>query len=269
MTHLPHTLRPRYGFTLVELAIVMVIIALIAGGIMGGQNLMRAAKIRGTVSQITEIRQSTLVFYDQYMALPGDMPNATSVWSAAVNGNGDGLIESFVGATSTNDCSVVGGVKSYEPECPDFDGERSQFFYQLGLAGLTANFKTTVVATTPAGESYPAVKMRPGTGMIATGPWLALSGGDDNNIWNFTKDKVYLFIGVCNPGQFGGNESWNDCAIFTPTEAWDIDRKIDDGKPLAGKTLGQSSGTPCVTANEYNLDIPTEAPACNLMYSIK
>ncbi|MCC7259610.1 MAG: type II secretion system protein, partial [Alphaproteobacteria bacterium] len=40
------------GFTLVELSIVMVIIGLIVGGVLVGQNLIKAAEMRATIQQI-------------------------------------------------------------------------------------------------------------------------------------------------------------------------------------------------------------------------
>ena len=64
------------GFTLVELAIVMIIIGLLIGGILKGQELIANAQITGTASCVKGIDAATTTFRDTYAAMPGDMTNA-------------------------------------------------------------------------------------------------------------------------------------------------------------------------------------------------
>jgi prepilin-type N-terminal cleavage/methylation domain-containing protein len=67
--------RLRAGFTLVEIAIVLVIIGLIIGGILVGQDLIRVATIRSQVSQIDKYQAAINTFRLKYNnALPGDVP---------------------------------------------------------------------------------------------------------------------------------------------------------------------------------------------------
>ena len=85
------------GFTLVELAIVMIIIGLLIGGILKGQELVENARVNATVAQIKAIQAATATFHDKYNALPGDMINPTGRLSGcagncAITGNGDGQL---------------------------------------------------------------------------------------------------------------------------------------------------------------------------------
>ena len=79
-----HRLNPpaSKGFSLVEMAIVIDIIGLLVGGVLAGQNLMRAAEIRSIIEEEQRILGAVQAFQDKYAALPGDMSNATSVWGA-------------------------------------------------------------------------------------------------------------------------------------------------------------------------------------------
>ncbi|MGH9519815.1 MAG: type II secretion system protein, partial [Terriglobales bacterium] len=61
------------GFTLIEMAIVLVIIGLIVGSVLAGQDLIRAAEVRATISQIEKYQTAVNTFYGKYGALPGDI----------------------------------------------------------------------------------------------------------------------------------------------------------------------------------------------------
>jgi len=81
------------GFTLVEIAIVLVIIGLILGGVLKGQVLIDNAKYKNFSKQIDSYRAAIYTFQDRYRGLPGDLLNVSSLDSAAVAGDGDGQIE--------------------------------------------------------------------------------------------------------------------------------------------------------------------------------
>jgi prepilin-type N-terminal cleavage/methylation domain-containing protein len=91
------------GFTLVELAIVLVIIGVILAGIIKGQEMINNAKIKRAYSAQKEIAAAIYTYYDRYGKYPGDDNTAQSRWGAATyNGDGDGLIE---GATAGTDAA--------------------------------------------------------------------------------------------------------------------------------------------------------------------
>jgi len=80
------------GFTLVELAIVLVIIGIIIGAVLKGQEMIFNAKVKRTISLIKELMAAVNAYYDRYGYLPGDDPTASSRWPNATDGNGDGII---------------------------------------------------------------------------------------------------------------------------------------------------------------------------------
>lgn len=81
------------GFTLVELAIVLVIIGIMLGAVLKGQQLIENAKTKRIQSQMKEVAAAFYAYYDKYGYYPGDDPSATTRWSAATNGNGNGQVE--------------------------------------------------------------------------------------------------------------------------------------------------------------------------------
>lgn len=82
------------GFTLVEIAIVLVIVGLMLAGVFKGQALIDSARVSSMASEVNGIRSAWYSFQDRYRALPGDFQSAgTQIDSAAVSGNGNGKVE--------------------------------------------------------------------------------------------------------------------------------------------------------------------------------
>ena len=66
------------GFTLIEIAIVLVIIGLLLGGILKGQELITSARVRNLISQQDGVKAAFFGFQDRFRALPGDYTAATT-----------------------------------------------------------------------------------------------------------------------------------------------------------------------------------------------
>jgi prepilin-type N-terminal cleavage/methylation domain-containing protein len=84
------------GFTLVEIAIVLVIIGLLLGGILKGQELINSAKVKNLANDFRVIPTYIYAYQDKFKAIPGDDSAAAAHMSGCTgtcaNGNGNGLI---------------------------------------------------------------------------------------------------------------------------------------------------------------------------------
>jgi prepilin-type N-terminal cleavage/methylation domain-containing protein len=88
--------RNKRGFTLVELAIVLVIIGIIIGAVLKGQELINSAKIKRAYNQQREIVAAVYSYYDKYGKFPGDDNTSVArggVWGGTANGNGNGMFD--------------------------------------------------------------------------------------------------------------------------------------------------------------------------------
>ncbi|MEZ5651502.1 MAG: prepilin-type N-terminal cleavage/methylation domain-containing protein [Burkholderiaceae bacterium] len=96
MKPLPAVPRRSAGFTLVEIAIVLVIVGLLLGAVLKGQELIFNTKIKSTYNLSKETAAALYAYQDRYRISPGDDNNATGRFPTAIpavqNGNGDGLI---------------------------------------------------------------------------------------------------------------------------------------------------------------------------------
>lgn len=93
------SIKNQQGFTLVEIAIVLVIIGLLLGGVLKGQQMIASAKVKSQMQQIDGIAAAINTYQDKYGALPGDDRNAaknTGV-SGLSAGNNDGYYSGVEG----------------------------------------------------------------------------------------------------------------------------------------------------------------------------
>ena len=133
------------GFTLVEIAIVLVIIGLILGGVLKGQVLIDNAKYKNFVKQIESYRGAYFTFQDNYRGLPGDLADVSALNTAAVAGNGDGSIDGEFCSTSEESCNV---------------------WSHLRYAGIIAGDPSDVSTNSPPSHTYGGL-----VSSISTGNW--------------------------------------------------------------------------------------------------
>lgn len=79
------------GFTLVEVAIAIVIVGLLLATLFKGQEMVSQARVKSAIVDFTGTFAAYYGYQDRYRALPGDDPNAGR-WAGATPGNGDGVV---------------------------------------------------------------------------------------------------------------------------------------------------------------------------------
>lgn len=196
--------RREEGFTLVELSIVIVIIGLIVGGILVGQDLIKAAEVRAQVSQIEGYQATVNTFKSKYNAIPGDLSKANVYFANthdSHNGNGNGILE---GGTSNAPLTGTSTTATYE----------ITFFWEhLSKADMINGSFNGIQTGATVGESFPKAKI--GTGGI---------GVYHNGVSNV------FHIGVAN----ASGTTYSTAPNLTAADALGIDTKMDDGLPLSG-----------------------------------
>ena len=85
-------IKKQHGVTLVEIAIVLVVIGLLLGGILKGQELINSAKVRAIAERQSSIKTAWFAFLDRYQAMPGDYADADKYIPGAGTGDGNGII---------------------------------------------------------------------------------------------------------------------------------------------------------------------------------
>lgn len=209
----------RQGFTLVELSIALVIIALIIGGVMVGRDMLSTAQVNAGIHQLEGFQSAVNNFRLRYQGIPGDLHNATSqfsntAWPALEDGDGDGILRDGSGAESNPDDA--------ELERDTFTGELPQFWYQLSAARMVdAQYDGEYTI----GVSFPNSKA--GAGGVAA--------------YGITDDTNYFYIGMVTPADTVSRAVLTQ-DVLTPEQAWQMDRKIDDGHPMQGTVRAAGGG---------------------------
>lgn len=239
----------RNGFSLVELSIVLVILGLLTGGILAGQSLIRAAELRAVSTEFGRWSTATNTFREKYTALPGDMTNATRYWplAAACPGN-----STQGNAATTCDGNGDGRVWMNAVTNPTLN-EIFRFWQHLALAGLIEGAYSGVTGD-PGGYFAGGSTTNIPRSKLTNAVW---SVGSENNAGGGSNGLFYAYDMHLN-FLLGGfvQSSWPSTPIMTPAEAWNIDTKMDDGRPGYGKVLGRAGANCTNAANNlaYNSD---------------
>jgi prepilin-type N-terminal cleavage/methylation domain-containing protein len=204
------------GFTLVEIAIVLVIIGLLLGGILKGQEMITQAKIKNVMADFSGVSAAYHGYQDRYRAIPGDDPNAGTRWTTGTPvgfpGNGNGV----VAGTYNNTCPVplVAG-----------SPESCHFWDHLRRAG----FVSGTGGQQPFNALTGLIGVQTGDGQGTTGPTLLNAVGGNG------------FVGLIM------------CSANLPDKiAIATDTQMDDGQSNLGtvRALIQTGPNPTIANNQ-------------------
>lgn len=121
--------RNQKGFTLVEIAIVLVIIGLLLGGVLKGQEMIESARIKSVVGDMNGVSAAYNTYLDRFRAIPGDETTATLTargWAGTAAGDGNGALAIAVTDTFAN------------------TGEQAALWRSLRAANMTAGNPTAL-----------------------------------------------------------------------------------------------------------------------------
>ena len=150
------------GFTLVEIAIVLVIIGLLLGGILKGQEMITQAKIKNVINDFNGVTVAVTSYQDRYRFLPGDDKGAAARWTvqAPASGDGDGVIAGKYNATTA-------------AAAPATTEESNLFWQHLRIAGFVPGVTTAGSGTQPLNAAGGMIGVQ---NAVATGVGLGFTG---------------------------------------------------------------------------------------------
>ncbi len=217
------------GFTLIELAIVMLVLAVVIGGVVMGQHLIRNTQVQTVIYDANQYRVAVNNFKLQYDAIPGDFRSAEEYWPGETfNGNGNHEVH-------------------HNPN--NNKSEPILFWKHLTLSGLLPGSYT--------GEPVPIYFLEAGTnlplGAFTGTAWnviytrsISVGGSapdpeDPASIWADPTDGIYGRIANVLELSADNNKGGIEGKATRPIEAWTIDRKVDDGVAYTGNTYGTNA----------------------------
>jgi prepilin-type N-terminal cleavage/methylation domain-containing protein len=249
--------RTQNGFTLVELAIVMLIIGLLIGGILKGAAIVQNARVNKVISTVKEIEAATYTFKDSYGHFPGDSRYARnrvpgcSASNYCINGDGNNFIASDGSDHVAWRSNIIAADRSTNGE------ENIQFWKHLALADLISIVVPSADPSKPAwGSTHPTSSFGGGFEVYYDG-WMASGsgGGVSSHVMRFS---------------YGLNTRADP--VLQPSIAARIDKKMDDGDASSGDVIANygTRDDNCKSGNRYSgvYDETDNRAACILYFKI-
>lgn len=232
----------RQGFSLVELSIVLVILGLLVGGVLTGQSLIRAAELRSITTEFQKYQAAVNTFRDEYDGLPGDLANATAFWGAAHATPATCLTTA---GTGTQTCNGDGnGAIDLPAAAASQRGEPYMAWEHLANAGLIEGDYTGMAGAGGIDDSL--------IGVNVPRAKMGNAGWDLRYNPNYPGDAISYAVDYGHHFGFGAKlaASATLAPVLKPEEAWNIDTKVDDGKPARGNVIARYWNNLCAAADD-------------------
>ncbi len=213
------------GFTLVEMAIVLVIIGLIIGGILKGQEIVANGRVKAQVAQIDAIKAALQTFVDKYGYYPGDDPLTASQLGIASSfaGNGDGIVSTSAGSPDADNATLT----------PGANNEPNLVWYELEQANLLAGVQQLPASAAASSSSTFNLEGKIAGSFLTFADFsYSVTTGSSTTT---TSNKAVRISGLANPS--------SPTAIMREQDASQIDLKYDDGLPTSGQIVSASYST--------------------------
>ncbi len=211
------------GFTLVELAIVLVIIGLLIGGILVAQSMINTQKVQAFCRQIAQFDAAVSTFRDKFRGLPGD----SYIYNPAV-GDGDGIIESAVTVGADTPGSWLAA------------GQMANFWLQLYQNGFKNDEMPGVPFATAYAANFPINAQTPNTPKGKTGNNIGIipyGGATVVSLGLTYPGNVYMAMDCTNSTALAAIRCNNG---FSGPDAASIDAKIDNGLGTSGNIVART-----------------------------
>jgi prepilin-type N-terminal cleavage/methylation domain-containing protein len=216
------------GFTLVEIAIVLVIIGLLLGGVLKGQELINSAKVKNVIGEFRNVSTYIFGYQDKFKALPGDHHTVTAQMSTAnlattptSSGNpGVACTNPSAGSTCTGN-GVIDGVWT----STTMTDETQLFWQHVRLAGLAA------------GPTSNASDLRPTN---ADGGFIGIESGSAATGGAYISGMTPTYL-VCSTGILGKYAKQLDTTMDDGNTATGSVRVVSSAHVRAGAALATSA----------------------------
>jgi prepilin-type N-terminal cleavage/methylation domain-containing protein len=256
-----HYAKAQRGFTLIEMSIVLVIIGLIVGGILKGQELIESSRQKNAISQVDRVRAAVTTFVDRYKAFPGDYGQAQANVLAGI---GDGNDNGFLGAAGGTNVAAILAVDGTAAS-----SEEKYFFSHIAAAGLIGGAGPNPAATAAPGFSGVAATVSPLPSSAFPSSGLTIAYGVHQG---GTTPETAAFHWL-RMSQFTAGALVAADGIISGQRAFQLDTKYDDGQAMTGsiRTTATSAagGTECGTAGgAVTYAAASTQVACILLFQI-
>lgn len=207
------------GFSLAELAVVLVIAALLVIGGATGVEVNKQADYRRILMDVEQYRTYAQYFTDKYIAYPGDMPGAADLWADT------DCVDARTTNEDNNNCNGNG-----DSHVTASNGEGLKFWLHLYKEGLL----TTGYIGKRVSSIYEIGLSVPETTLNAKGFYVDYSNAGNSSL------KAFNGFGfISNDGT----------RTLLQEIAYNLDKKSDDGLPASGRVLASPN---CQSGSTYD-----------------